>query len=245
MRLERRYMLILGLVLSCVALFFLVIDVKLDSGSAEALQSFQLAYVDQDTLRQTQKIEEQWQLLDSMPLFAPTKWNASQRLVLDHFDKIERNYAYYEPQIQLGQFLEKTNWDIASRGAVVKEANELFLLRNRNFVDHFSEFHVPAVPLSKASPACRIEVTAPDGSRVTTVVSYSGTEAQNSEAYLEPFDCTVHYQEGMPEILAPLILSTSGDVDFDTFIEAWIRANFIAEFAERSGLYAIRIYPPV
>ena len=238
-------MLILGFVLSCVAILVFLFDVKLDSGSAEALKSFQLAYVDQDTLKQTQKIEEQWQLLDSMPLFAPTKWNASQRLMQDHFDKVERNYPYYERQIQFGQFLEKTSWDIPVRGAVVKEANELFLLRNRNFVDHFSEFHVPAVPLSEASPACRIEVTAPDGSRVTTVVSYSGTEALNSEAYLGPFDCAINYQVGMPEILAPLILSTSGDVDFDTFVETWIRANFIAEFAERSGLYAIRIYPPV
>lgn len=245
MRLERRLLLIISLVLSVVVLLLLLVDVKLDVGFDREIEPFQLVYIGQDTLEQTQKIEEQWQLLDTMPLFAPTKWNASQRLILDHFEKMERNYAYYEPQIQLGQFLEQTNWDLTSRGAVVKEANELFLLRNRYFVDHFAQLNVSVGSLTAAPSGCRIEVTAPDGRRTATVVSLLNTEAQNSEAYLEPFDCTVNYRVGMPEILGPFVLSPSGDVDFDAFAERWIRMNFIAEFAEESGLYAIRIYSPM
>lgn len=242
-RLERRLVVTLGMVLACIGLFFILFDVKLDSGAVGAVESFQLAYVSTDRLQQTQKIEEQWQLLDSMPLFAPTKWNASQRLKLDHAQKIERNYAYYEPEFQLGPFSEKTNWDLASREAVVIEANELFLLRNRYFIDHFAELYRPAVPLSAAPPAFHIVVTAPDGSRMAKVVPYSDTEAQIWKAFLEPLDCTVHYQSGMQEILGTLVLSPSGDIDFDAFSESWIRSNFIAEFAEGSGVYAIRIYP--
>ena len=235
----------LGLVLCVAALLMVLVDVELNSGFDGALEPFQLAYVGQDTLEQTQKIEEQWQLLDSMPLFAPTKWNASERLILDHFGKMERNYAYYEPQIQFEQFFDKNSWDLASRGAVVNATNELFLLRNRYFVDHFAQLNVSVESLTAAPAGCRIEVTAPDGKRSFRVVSLVDTKAQNSQASVVAFDCMINYRVGMPEILGPLVLSSSGDVDFDALAERWIRMNFIAEFAEESGLYAIRIYFPM
>lgn len=246
MRLERRLAVTLGIVLSCVGLLYFLFDVKTNSGSATVLESFQLSYVDTDTLEQADTMEEQWQLLDSMPLFAPTKWNASQKLLEDHFNKIEPHFAYYEPDIQLEQFFEITNWKLPSRNTVIKEAHELFLLRNRYFLDHFDKLHGAALPLSATNPrACRVVVTVPDGSRTTKLVPYTSTEAQSINEPLNPVDCMVNYQSGMQEVLGSLVVSTSGVIDFDTFFESWIRLNFIAEFADRSGLYAIRIYPPL
>jgi hypothetical protein len=244
MRLERRVVVTLAIVLSMVALCFFLFDVKIDSIASEALEPFQVAYVANDTLQHADTMNEQWQLLDSMPLFAPTKWNASQRLLLEHRYQIEQNYAYYEPDIQLDQFIAKTNWDLASRDAVVKEANELFTLRNRYFVDHFLTLQRSAQPLSSSLSDCRIDVTAPDGSRTTKVFPYPLEKLENLKDDMDPIHCTVRYQSGMPEINGSLALSSSGDTAFDAFSESWIRLNFIAEFADKSGLYVIRIYPP-
>ena len=245
MRLERRFLITLGIVLSIVALCFLLFDVKIDSVASGAPEPFQVAYVANDTLQQVDTINEQWQLLDSMPLFAPTKWNASQRLLLEHRYQIEQNYAYYEPEIQLDQFIAKTNWDLVSRGAVVKEASQMFTLRNRYFVDHFAVLKRSAQPFSSSFAGCRIEVTAPDGIRTIKLLSYPDEKHQILKNYIDPIKCTVHYQYGMREMFGPFDLSSSGDTAFDDFSETWLRLNFVAEFANQSGLYFIRIYPPL
>ena len=61
----------------------------------------------------------------------------------------------------------------------------------------------------------------------------------------DPIKCTVHYQYGMREMFGPFDVSSSGDTAFDDFSETWLRLNFVAEFANQSGLYFIRIYPPL
>lgn len=243
-RLERRFLVIWGMVLSFVGLCYFLIDVKIDSVAPGVLELFQVAYVANDTLQQADIMNEQWQLLDSMPLFAPTKWNASQKLLLEHRYQIEQNYAYYEPEIQLDQFIVNANWDLATREAVVKEASGLFTLRNRYFVDHFAALKRSALPLSSSLSGGRIEVTAPDGARTIKVFPYPDETVQNLQDDFDPISCMVYYQSGMSEIIGSLVLSSSGDIAFDAHSETWIRLNFIAEFAEKSGVYSIRIYPP-
>ena len=135
----------------------------------------------------------------------------------EHRYQIEQNYAYYEPEIQLDQFIAKTNWDLASPDVVVKEASELFTLRNRYFIDHFLTLQRSAQPLSSSLSGCRIDVTAPDGSRTTKVFLYPVEKLQNLKDYMDPIICTVRYQSGMPEIIGSPVLSSSGDTAFDAF----------------------------
>ena len=207
------------------------------------MEAFRVTYLDNDSSQHTLKAEEKWQLLDSMPLFAPTKWNASQRLMREHFGKVAQNYAYYEPKIQLRQFLEKTNWNLHSQAGVIKDGSDL-LLQNSRLLDHFSKLHKSAYAIRSMPFPCLIEVAIPDGGRVIKELPYFNTVAQNSKTYLEPVYCVINYERGMQKVTGLYVLKASGDIEFDTFSETWIRENFIAQFAEESGLYTIYVYPP-
>jgi len=77
-------------------------------------------YVSAGSLANDRELEELAALFDSAPLFIPTRWNASQVLLVDSKDKMQGQFPEFEPEIQLLTELQPSSFLVPQNIAVDK-----------------------------------------------------------------------------------------------------------------------------
>ena len=234
-----------------VGVFFVLIcanflfDVTVEQGAAQQQDVFQWTYLSEDSVQQTQALEEQLLLLDSMPIFIPTQWNASQGLFANGPIRLDRSYGAYEPEISRDHFTIKSRSYSEDNHSIIRHPGQLFSLRNGQLLERFGDLKTPVKAFAQApKPGSELGLLVSAGEAVISLeLTLPDTADRQHDQRLDPVALIVRYQPSHARPMHLSIYRSSGDIGFDVYAEEWIRLNFRKKFASQAGCYSIRVYP--
>tara|TARA_B110000285_G_scaffold166780_1_gene186387 strand:- start:566 stop:1336 length:771 start_codon:yes stop_codon:yes gene_type:complete len=196
-------------------------------------------YVSAGSLAKNRELEELAALFDSAPLFIPTRWNASQVLVVDPRDGMQGQFPEFEPEIQLLSELQPSSFLVPQNIAVDKPI-DLLASRFWRFFAGFAESQRPVVGFPDVAPIAEVSIVGQLAARRLSIpVELSYTTSSSVE---RPVLYYVRVSGSGLTLSAPTLGRSSGNADFDRAADEWLRRpEMLGQLPQ--GYLSIKVFP--
>ncbi len=196
-------------------------------------------YVSAGSLANDRELEELAALFDSAPLFIPTRWNASQVLLVDSKDKMQGQFPEFEPEIQLLTELQPSSFLVPQNIAVDKPL-DLLASRFWRFFAGFAESPRSVAEFPDVTPIAEVSIVGElDARRLSIPVDLSYTTSSSVE---RPVLYFVRVSGSGLTSYAPTLGQSSGNADFDRAADEWLRRpEVLSQFPQ--GYLSIKVFP--
>ena len=196
-------------------------------------------YISAGSLANDRELEELAELFDSATLFIPTRWNASQAMVIDSRFRMQGQFPEFEPEIQLLSELQPSSFLVPQNIAVNKPL-DLLASRFWRFFVGLAESPRPLVRFPDVTPIAEVSIVgqlaAPPLS-IPAELSYS-----TSSSVERPVLYYVRALRSGLTLSAPTLGQSSGNTDFDRAAEGWLRRpEVLSQFPQ--GYLSIKVFP--
>ena len=196
-------------------------------------------YVSAGSLANDRELEELAALFDSAPLFIPTRWNASQVLLLDPKDEMQVQFAEFEPKIQLLSELQPSSFLVPQNIAVDKPL-DLLASRFWRFFAGFAESPPAVAEFPDVTPNAEVSLVGELAARHLSIpVDLSYTTSSFVE---RPVLYFLRVSGSGLTSYAPTLGQSSGNADFDRAADEWLRRPEVrSQFPQ--GYLSIEVFP--
>lgn len=241
----RTFWLIFGVVvLAHLALYLAVTFLNRSVSTVEVKRPF-LEYVSADLLDTDLALREQAILLDSAPLFIPTRWNATSRQPLRlGFDSTTDGFQDYLPEFSLLNDLKPFGLSESDPAEVSRPED---LLKPR-FLDAYrsvgtSGGEITALEPTTPTAVIRILEAGAWRSAQASVLSLNvDIEVDSGNQILNPASVYIQISGTGDLISGPILNAGSGSNDFDELVISWVqRVDVLARLP--AGYLEVEIYP--
>jgi hypothetical protein len=176
-------------------------------------------------------------LLDSAPLFVPTRWNASAAAEYPLAGRVPPAFGAFQPDVDLTAELEPFRIFTAA-GSRVGKPDALLDSRFWRFFERFGERPLPLPTFPGTGAGALVEVIGAEGPALRLDADYGGDPVTPVTGPAE-FVLRTGFGDLSPR---PVLLRSSGNTDFDAAVAAWLERPAIrARLPE--GYARVRAFP--
>ena len=219
---------------------FLVFRVKTKDLPNRQPEPAFVQYVSPVALADDSALRERAELMDSAPLFIPTRWNAAQELVTTTRDRLSQTFPPFEPQIDLLRALKPESLMVTLDSAVDRPA-DLLALRYWQIFKDFAVVAPKPVALPAPRPVAEVMRLGGHGIEAPLGLTLNGDALKTAGA-----QGPVHYYlrlNGAGQLVAaPALYQSSGSVDFDAAVAKWLQLDTTLGQLP-AGHLSVRVYP--
>ena len=196
-------------------------------------------YVSAGSLANDRELEELAALFGSAPRCIPTRWNASQAMVVDPRDRMQGQFPEFEPEIQLLSELQPSNFLVPQNIAVDKPL-DLLASRFWRFFSGVTESSRPVARFPEVTPIAEVSVV---GQLVARRLSIPAELSYTTSSSVER--PVLYYLRASGRVLAlsvPTLGQSSGNADFDRAADEWLRRPEVLGQLPQ-GYLSIEVFP--
>lgn len=178
-------------------------------------------YVSPVTLASDLALQEQAELMDSAPLFVPTRWNASQEIVALTSDRLSQRFALFEPKIDLLTTLQPQEKIIVSNREV-ETPLDLLGLRYWSVFKDFGTSDQTVEPFVDAVLTAEVLQLDRGAAARPSIISVDSPELSALRADA-PAVLQLRVSGEGRSLGASLLVESSGSEEFDTAARNWLQ----------------------
>lgn len=196
-------------------------------------------YVSSVTLASDLALQEQAELMDSAPLFIPTRWNASQEVAALTRDRLGQRFAPFEPQIDLLAALQPEGVSLAA-AREVQTPLDLLGLRYWSIFKDFGASDRALEPFVDAAPMAEVLQLDRGASAQPVILAVDAPELSALRADA-PVELQVRVSGEGRSLGAALLVKSSGSEAFDRAARDWLQQQ-VSLGQLPAGYLWVRVY---
>jgi len=196
-------------------------------------------YVSAGSLANDRELEELAALFDSAPLFIPTRWNASQVLLMDPKDEMQGQFPEFE-QLNLRLKQLQPSIFLVPQNIAVDKPLDLLASRFWRFFAGITESPQSLAEFPDATPIAEVSILGELAARRFSIpVDLSYTTSSSVE---RPVLYFMRVSGSGLTSYAPTLGQSSGNADFDRAADEWLRRPEVrSQFPQ--GYLSVKVFP--
>ncbi|MFT4901143.1 MAG: hypothetical protein ACI81V_000410 [Lentimonas sp.] len=200
-----------------------------------------IQYVSPVSLADDLALQEQSELMDSAPLFIPTRWNASQEVGLQSRARFSQRFPPFEPQIDLFGALKPEGLRVGFTAAI-ESPSDLLALRYWPIFKAFAASEPKPVPYPDATVIAEIlRLDRSEDGAMPVELEFDG-EALQSTGAERPVNFLLRVSGDGTLVGMPALVESSGSDVFDRAVAIWLQRGETLGF-QQPGYFTVRVYP--